>query len=176
MQLAPSEIDVRRISAFEIGRLARLHAACFDEPWSRADLLQLLAMPGGFGLVAAIAERSLVRFGTQRLVGFALCRTVRDECELLSIGVVVDRRREGVATRLVARSIATCQAQGARRMFLEVAVDNASAQALYQGFGFVQIGRRESYYRRPNGTRMAALTMRLDFKTPRPRLVTHTHP
>jgi ribosomal-protein-alanine N-acetyltransferase len=47
-------------------------------------------------------------------------------------------------------------------MFLEVATDNLSAQMLYQAFGFDEVGRRDGYYQRANGTRVSAYTMRCD--------------
>jgi [ribosomal protein S18]-alanine N-acetyltransferase len=47
-------------------------------------------------------------------------------------------------------------------MFLEVATDNLPAQALYRAFGFDEVGRREGYYQRADGTRISALTMRCD--------------
>jgi ribosomal-protein-alanine N-acetyltransferase len=66
-----------------------------------------------------------------------------------------------------------CLQMGARIMFLEVATDNSSAQLLYQAFGFVEVGKREGYYLRPDGTRMSAYTMRCDLantELPKPRL------
>jgi ribosomal-protein-alanine N-acetyltransferase len=56
-----------------------------------------------------------------------------------------------------------CLAIGARQMFLEVAVDNASAQGLYEEHGFERVGIRPDYYHRHNGERTAAYTMRCAF-------------
>jgi len=44
---------------------------------------------------------------------------------------------------------------------LEVEEGNAPALALYRRLHFETTGRREGYYRRPDGTRVAALTMAL---------------
>ena len=78
-QIKPSPITVRAVGPFDLGRLARLHRGCFEEAWSRSDLAHLLAMPGGFGLIARLAETGFARFDAMRGVGFALCRVVRDE-------------------------------------------------------------------------------------------------
>ena len=43
--------------------------------------------------------------------------------------------------------------------FLEVAADNAAAQALYARAGFAESGRRRGYYRRPDGSGLDALVM-----------------
>ena len=97
-----------------------------------------------------------------RGVGFALCRVVRDEGELLSIGVGPAYRRRSIGAALLRESMERCRRAGAGAMFLEVATDNLSAQMLYQAFGFDEVGRRDGYYQRANGTRVSAYTMRCD--------------
>ena len=87
---------------------------------------------------------------------------VRDESELLSIGVAAAYRQRGVARALLRASMERCQRTGARTMFLEVAVDNTAAQQLYLACGFEQVGSRPDYYQRTDGTRAAALTLRCD--------------
>lgn len=161
-ELEAPTYDVQPVGAFDLGRLARLHRACFDEPWSKNDLAHLLALPGGLGLLARARGFRRLGFDTRRPVGFSLCRVTRDESELLSIGVAPDSRRGGLATALIRQSMRRCRAGGARCMFLEVAVDNPAAQALYAREGFHEVGRREGYYRRAHGDRVAALTMRAE--------------
>lgn len=156
----PTMVSIRTVGPFDLGRLSRLHRHCFEESWSRSDLAHLLAMPGGFGLIARLYEGGLARFDGLRGVGFSLCRVVRDESELLSIGVAPGYRRRGVAGSLLRASMIRCRTLGARQMFLEVAVDNAEAQSLYAAHDFERVGVRPDYYHRGNGARMAAYTMR----------------
>lgn len=59
---------------------------------------------------------------------------------LYDIAVRPDRRRRGVGRRLIASLLAWGKANGARRAYLQVAVENEPAKALYAGFGF-----REAY-------------------------------
>lgn len=160
--LGGQTISIKPVGPFDLGRLARLHRHCFDDPWSRADLAHLLALPGGFGLIARIYDRNFAGFDGIRGAGFALCRVVRDECELLSIGVGPGYRRRGVGTALLRASMDRCRQSAARTMFLEVAVDNHEAQALYRRYGFREVGRREGYYLRRDGSRISAYTMRRD--------------
>lgn len=155
-------VTIKPVGPFDVGRLARLHRHCFDEPWSRADLAHLLALPGGFGLIARVVDRHFAAFDGIRGAGFALCRVVRDECELLSIGVGPGYRRRGVGAALLRASMDRCRDAGARTMYLEVAVDNHEAQALYRRYGFREVGRRDGYYLRRDGSRMSAYTMRGD--------------
>ena len=160
VQAKPAAISIRAVGPFDLGRLSRLHKSCFEESWSRSDLAHLLAMPGGFGLIARLSEGGLARFDALRGVGFSLCRVVRDESELLSIGVAGTHRRRGVAGYLLRASMERARVIGARQMFLEVAVDNVAAQQLYLEHGFERVGTRPDYYQRHNGDRTAAYTMR----------------
>ena len=61
--------------------------------------------------------------------------------------------------------MARAREQGAKRMLLEVRVDNTPALALYERFGFAKMGLRKRYYQ-PEG--IDAYTMSLDLK---PRVV-----
>ncbi len=161
-QRKPNAVSIRTVGPFDLGRLSRLHKGCFEESWSRSDLAHLLAMPGGFGLIARLFEGGLAGLDAIRGVGFSLCRVVRDESELLSIGVAPAYRRRGVAGYLLRASVERARAIGARQMFLEVAIDNIGAQQLYGEHGFERVGMRPDYYQRPNGDRMSAYTMRCE--------------
>ena len=132
------------------------------DPWSRADLAHLLALPGGFGLLARLFERNLAGLDGMRGVGFALCRVVRDEGELLSIGVGPVYRRRAIGSALLRESMERCRRAGAVDHVPRGRDRQRSAQKLYQAFGFDEVGGREGYYQRPNGTRISAYTMRCD--------------
>ena len=119
-----NSLSIKTVGPFDLGRLARLHQSCFDDPWSRADLAHLLALPGGFGLLARLFERNLAGLDGMRGVGFALCRVMRDEGELLSIGVGPVYRRRAIGSALLRESMERCRRAGAVTMFLEVATDN----------------------------------------------------
>lgn len=160
--LRPTTITVRSIGPFDLGRLSRLHRACFEEAWSRADLAHLLALAGGFGLIARVHDGRFAGLDGIRGSGFSLCRVVRDESELLSIGVAPSWRKRGVARALLRASMERSLRSGALTMFLEVAVDNEPARQLYLAHGFEQVGTRPDYYQRPDGARISAHTMRCD--------------
>ncbi len=88
-----------------------------------------------------------------------------DDAELMTIGVGSAYQRQGIASALLRRLIDEAKQQGARRMLLEVRVDNDAALALYQQFGFTRLGLRKRYYQ-PEG--VDAYTMSLDLQ---PRVV-----
>jgi len=132
--------------------LARLHGQAFDEAWDAETFARILAAPGGFAFLAR---------DEAGWAGFALCRTAADECELLSLGVMPGRRRRGVGRRLVERALDAARIRGARTLYLEVAEDNLAARTLYDGLGFLPVGRRRGYYAR-GPLRVDAITLRVD--------------
>ena len=153
-------IVIRSVGPFDLGRLARLHRTCFTEGWRRSDLANLLALPGSFALIARQVPTRFPGFDAIRGAGFSICRIAKDECELLSLGVVPEARRKGIGTALLAESMARCRQSGAATMFLEVAVDNQEARSLYLDHGFETVGTRPNYYRRNDGSRAHAYTMK----------------
>lgn len=123
--------------------LSRLHWDCFpDDPWSPQALADIFGMAGFFGLAAIVNELA---------AGFALAQGLGAECELLSLGVIPARRRLSIGTALLEGILREARCRGHRALFLEVAEDNIAARACYYACGFVQIGRRSNYYRRPSG-------------------------
>lgn len=144
----------------DIGVLAALHAACFEDAWSPQSMLEVMGSPGVRAWLAVVnAPRSVAPTGLLP-VGFAIARAVTDEAELLSIGVLDKYRRQGLAAQLLAQVIEFVAARGVHKLFLEVAEDNPGAQALYARHGFTRVGRRPDYYRGRDGTMTAALTLR----------------
>jgi ribosomal-protein-alanine N-acetyltransferase len=98
---------------------------------------------------------------TGETVGFSLSRSVADEAELLLLGVLPSRHREGVGGRLLEDFIDRARGRGAARVHLEVR-DGNPAVGMYQSAGFQAVGRRRNYYRAPDGRRLDALTLAQD--------------
>jgi ribosomal-protein-alanine N-acetyltransferase len=144
----------------EAATLAALHATAFAEPWTTDAFAAFLADPAVVALVAEVgAEADAVATEGGGVAGFILCRLILDEAEVLTLAVRPETRRHGLGRRLLTAAAAALTARGGGRLFLEVAEDNSAAQALYAGHGFVALGRRAGYYRRPDGGRCDALCL-----------------
>lgn len=122
----------------------------FGEAWTEAQCAGVLGMPGSWLLIARSRGDP---------VGFALLRKVIDEAELLLIASHPDVRRHGVASALLDRAAEDALASGAALLHLEVR-DGNPALKLYRQAGFVQVGRRPSYYRGRSGKVFDALTFK----------------
>jgi ribosomal-protein-alanine N-acetyltransferase len=133
--------------------MAEAHAAAFSASWREDEFEDLLEGEGIFGFLASEGEIPL---------GVILCRVAAGEMEVLTIGVTPDARRKGIAKALMAAGLAAAAQAGAKACFLEVAVDNAAAAALYAGLGFRRAGIRRGYYDRGPEGLVDALVMRRD--------------
>jgi ribosomal-protein-alanine N-acetyltransferase len=127
-------IEVRAAVEADVAALLTLQQAAPEAAqWSAGALLDALA-----GCLVAVDGDSVV--------GFLLCRALPDaESEILNLAVDPQRRRQGIAGRLLGEWLS--QAAGA--VFLEVRESNAAARALYAEWGFVEQGLRPAYYHRP---------------------------
>ena len=76
-------------------------------------------------------------------------RLAADEGYITNVAVDPSRRRQGVAAQLL--QVFDNFAHGNQLAFLtlEVRPSNTAAIALYQGFGFREVGRRRNYYDLP---------------------------
>jgi ribosomal-protein-alanine N-acetyltransferase len=117
------------------GVMAEIHKTAFPptDAWSRDVMLLQLGMPTIFGLVYSHT-------------GMILGRVAADEAEILTLAVDPGERRRGVGSALLSAAMAHAASLGAVFMFLEVAVTNDAARALYAGHGFTQAGLRRNYY------------------------------
>jgi len=142
---------IEPVSAGACLALARLHRACFPaDPWNAAAIRTILQLPGTCGRVA---------WDGADLAGFLLARDLGEECEILSLGVLPEQRRNGIGRALLQANAEEARRSGLVSAVLEVAADNKAAQNLYFQTGFVEVGRRPNYYRR-GPTRIDALILR----------------
>ena len=149
---------LQTIAAEESALLSGLHRQVFaEEGWSEADWRALLGVPGAFGWLGLDeAEAPLA---------FLLGRHAGGEAEILTLGVLEEARGQGFGVALVAAFQAELRREGVRVAYLEVAESNRAALALYRRCGFAAVGRRDDYYKRPNG-REHALVLRWADKAP----------
>ena len=97
--------------------------------------------------------------------GFALGRVTVDEAELLTLAVLPEARRRGIARKCLTAFEHKAEAMGASHAFLEVAETNFAARALYQSAGWSEDAIRRDYYRVSGGGTINAIVMSKSLKT-----------
>lgn len=139
----------------DLDAAAELHSEAFDHAWSGDELGALLGQAGGMGVVARVVGQP-----TAAPLGFVLARNVDGEAEILTIAVARRARRGGIGRLLMDHLLQQLYAEGAKSLFLEVDEENTAALKLYRRLRFEEVGRREAYYRHPDGRRTSALTLK----------------
>ena len=136
------QVKIVPMAAEHLDRLEQLERMCFSRPWSKKMLAEELDNQCAAFLVAVEPE-------TEKAVGYAGLLVVADEGYITNVAVDPSCRRQGVAAQLL--QVFDNFAKGNQLAFLtlEVRSSNAAAIALYEGFGFREVGRRRNYYDLP---------------------------
>ena len=146
-----SDYHIHPVGRGHARALAQLHAECFSKGWSHLEFESFFERAGMFAAMAYLEQKP---------VGFVLCWIVDGQCDLLSMGVLADYRRDGVGLLLLNYAMANAKSLGAKFMMLEVNANNTAAQTLYEGHGFEKFSVRKDYYSNADGTRADAICMR----------------
>jgi ribosomal-protein-alanine N-acetyltransferase len=133
-------VDAARAHVPEV---AAIEHACFSDPWSEASFRQAVDNPGVFFRVATEGAGGPV-------VGYVVAWFAAGEGEIANVAVAPSARGRGIGGMLLDAALAAAAENGAEALYLDVRESNARARALYDSRGFVEVGRRRRYYRRPS--------------------------
>lgn len=84
------------------------------------------------------------------LVGFIVGRVAGDEAEIYNLGVLPDRRREGVGSNLLESFVNACKKRGGKGVWLEVRASNKAAIEFYNRHNFASSSIRKGFYQSPD--------------------------
>lgn len=143
--------------AADIDLVLAIEASAYSHPWTRGNFIDALA--AGY--------RAELRFDEAgRLVGYAVALPGFEETHLLNITVAPARQRGGHGAALLLRLADWARLRGDGALWLEVRQSNQGARALYERFGFVEVGCRRGYYPADRQQREDAVVMRLALDSP----------
>lgn len=128
--------------------LVDLERASFSQPWSLASFRSEMQQPGR-GRVVVLREPPEPRGPERGLVAYCVFQVVLDELHVLDVAVRPERRRQGIARRLLARVLELGAGRGAQVALLEVRRSNWPAVGLYRSLAFELCGTRRDYYASP---------------------------
>ena len=133
-------MDIIPMTQAHISRIAELETICFNDPWPDAAIRSELENPLSYWLVAVDGDQ---------VVGYVGSQSVMGEADIMNVAVDPAYRRKGVAKNLLVSLERDLSAKEVHSLTLEVRASNAPAITLYDSLGFVQVGRRPSYYHKP---------------------------
>jgi len=136
----------------QVDAVMAIESAAYPFPWSRGNFIDSLA--------AGYPARVLQGAHGEPL-GYFVAMGGVDEMHLLNITVAPKVQGQGHARTLIDALVALCHEQRARELWLEVRASNVKARAMYEHWGFVQVGLRKGYYPAPHARREDAVVMSL---------------
>ena len=157
---------IRAIRTDDCDAIAAIETQTFDTAFERGSLSTFMKMRAFCGFVDDANIPNTAYEGnnldmSSKLVGYLLATIILDEAEILSIAVRLDHQKCGRGEGLLGYFLAFIATQDVKTVLLEVAADNLSALTLYHRHGFVEFGRRPSYYKRSDGNCDAIMMRRL---------------
>lgn len=145
----------RSLTPLDADKLAHIHAAAFDRPWSAESFTSELNKR---------TTRAIACLGSDdEITGFVLAQHTGNTAEILTIAIAPDSQRCGIGFALMQEMETQLTARGVDELMLDVAADNQAALALYEKAGFVSQNRRKAYYKAQNGPAIDAILMRRDW-------------
>ncbi len=147
--------DIVFLNEADLPAVAALEKACFSRTWT-LEQLQASFKGGGLLLVGAKCDDGLL--------GYVSIQVFAPEMEIMNIAVIPARRGQGLGRDLARNALQLGFARGARKCFLEVAIDNTPAVNLYRSLGFAATGTRSGYYQE-SGQSVDAVVMERELRT-----------
>ena len=127
-----------------------------DSPWSMGQFKEeFKGVPNTrYFLVATNTDDQIVGYAAVLVVAAGV------EADVLTVGVLPEYLRQGIATQFMAELEKWSISKQAPAMMLEVGTNNLSAITLYEKLGYQKISTREGYY----GPGLDAFVMRKELK------------
>ena len=135
----------------------------------KGDLLKLIEIDKDiFGCPASIKDFEnyfkeetikIWKISTQKIIGFVIFYHVKNEIEIIQIGIMKSCQRKNYGSLIVNK---IKKLKDIRKIFLEVSVENIQAINFYLKNGFKKIGIRKGYYK-VNKKRIDALRLLFEF-------------
>jgi ribosomal-protein-alanine N-acetyltransferase len=143
----PAAWRLRQASPLDLDALLVLEQSCPEAPhWSRSAWIAALTQ----GHETTPARIVFLAENQTGLLGMAVGICAGALAELESVAVSEPARRQGIGKALCRQIMDWSRQSGAHSLELEVRASSERALALYRSLGFLEQGRRPSYYRNPS--------------------------
>jgi ribosomal-protein-alanine N-acetyltransferase len=136
---------IRDYRAADFDCLWRIDQMCFPPgiAYTQMDLTGFITRRKAITLVAEFAAGSEFAGG---IAGFAVAQPIRKIGRILTLDIIPEARRFGLATRLMQECEKRLRALGSEQVYLESAVNNQPALDLYHKLGYEILRTLPLYY------------------------------
>ena len=142
-------INIKQVKKGDLLKLIEIERDIFDNPASIKDFENYF-------------KEDIIKIwkiSNQKIIGFVIFYHVRDEIEIIQIGITKSFQRKSYGSLIVNK---IKKLKDIRKIFLEVSVENTKAINFYLKNGFKKIGIRKAYYKR-NKKKVDALRLLFEF-------------
>lgn len=135
------DIVIAKMQDENILDVVNIEEICFAHPWSKKSLKEQLENDLSHFFVAKDIDGMVI--------GYAGMQAIAGEGYVTNIAVLPQYRGKGIGARLVKQLIDITNNLKLDFISLEVRPSNTVATALYNKYGFKEVGRRKNFYRSP---------------------------
>ena len=142
-------INIKQVKKGDLLKLIEIDKDIFDYPTSIKDFENYFKED----------TIKIWKISTKKIIGFVIFYHVRDEIEIIKIGILKSSQRKNYGSLIVNK---IKKLKDIRKIFLEVSVENTQAINFYLKNGFKKKGIRKAYYK-VNKQRIDALRLSFEF-------------
>ncbi|MBE6645082.1 MAG: ribosomal-protein-alanine N-acetyltransferase [Ruminococcaceae bacterium] len=141
-------MEIRRALPQDAKEIAAAEKLIFPDPWCEEDIISTISTEGSMCYTA---------LDNGSVAAYIIGRQITPEGEIYRIATLPDKRRRGIAYRLLDYTVKCERGRGLESLFLEVREKNTPARNLYSSYGFKEIGLRKNYYKNPDDNAIVML-------------------
>ena len=142
-------INIKQVKKSDLFKLTKIDKYIFNYPASLKDLENYFKED----------TIKIWKISTTKIIGFVIFYHVRNEIEIIQIGIIKSCQRKNYGSIIVDK---IKNLNDIKKIFLEVSVENTQAINFYLKNGFKKIGIRKAYYK-VNKQRKDALRLLFEF-------------
>ncbi len=134
------EAQFESMTVASLDTVVQIEKDAYGHPWSRGNFTD--SLDAGY-------QAQLLTGGSGQattLLGYFVAMKGVDEVHLLNITVTPVHQRQGWARVMLDALALWSRGQGAQWLWLEVRISNVRARAIYERYGFREVGLRRNYY------------------------------
>ena len=135
------KLDIITFDESHLDAVCEIERASFSDPWSDLAFRE--------SAKALFTEIFVALDDSGAICGYIAVNVIAPECEILNLAVSSERRRLGIAGKLIEFVFDRAREKGCHTVMLDVRESNTPAIEFYKKHGFYEVGIRKGFYSSP---------------------------